>query len=46
MNKNTEASIKFRANKKKAGLVEIRGVFAPKAIHKAIKEKIKKLFKL
>jgi len=46
MNKNTEASQKFRAKKDAAGLKEVRGIFAPKVIHKIIKEKIKKLFSL
>ena len=46
MNKNTKASQKFRYEKKKAGLTEIRGLFAPKAVHKAIKEMVKKALKL
>ncbi len=46
MNKNTEASKKFRAKQKVAGLIEIRGLFAPKVIHKLIKDKIKEIFKL
>jgi len=46
MNRNTKAQRKFRAKKDKAGLTEIRGLFAPKALHKAIKDKIRELFKL
>ncbi len=46
MNPNTKASQKFRSKKKKAGLTEVRGLFAPKAVHKAIKDLIKKAFKI
>jgi len=46
MNQNTKASQKFRAKQKKAGLVELRGIFAPQVIHKIIKDKVKEWFKL
>lgn len=43
MNKNTEASKKFRAKKEAAGLKEIRGIFADIKWHSFIKGNIRAL---
>lgn len=45
MTKNAEAQQRFRDKKIKEGLKEVRGIFAPKALHSLIKKRIKLIIK-
>jgi hypothetical protein len=45
MNKNAEKQAAFRARKKERGEEEVRGIFLPKELHKALKHYAKKMSK-